>query len=63
MLWHSESIDVVWPHMFDGCNLSRPTDEWLLQTGEWDEVDLRSGEDEGKYAVVPHAIGRLVKRR
>jgi len=55
-------IDHVWPHCFDGCSITRPTDEWLLQAGEWDSVDLKPGADEGAFDTIPHAIGVLVKR-
>ncbi|GAB7346478.1 hypothetical protein MBLNU457_5168t1 [Dothideomycetes sp. NU457] len=56
-------IDHVWPHFFDGCSITRPTDEWLLQAGEWESADLKPGDDETKYDVIPHAIGTLVKKR
>lgn len=56
-------IDHVWPHFFDGCSITRPTDEWLLQAGEWESVDLKPGDDETKFDVIPHAIGTLVKKR
>ena len=58
-----EGINMIWPHFFDGCNITRPTDEWLLQAGEWEEVNLRPGEGEGKYDTLPHAIGTLTKKR
>ncbi|KAK0774932.1 hypothetical protein LTR91_008391 [Friedmanniomyces endolithicus] len=57
------AINTVWPHFFDGCDITRPTDEWLLQAGEWEEVNLRSGAGEGKYDTVPHTIGTLTKRK
>lgn len=56
-------INIVWPHFFNGCNITRPTDEWLLQAGEWDEVKLRPAAGEGKYDTVPHIIGTLTKKR
>lgn len=56
-------INLAWPHFFNGCDICRPTDEWLLQAGEWDEVDLRPGVGEGKYDTIPHVIGSLTKRR
>lgn len=56
------AVNMIWPHFFNGCDIQRPTDEWLLQAGEWQEVKLRAGEGEGKYDTVPHVIGHLVKR-
>jgi len=55
-------INYAWPHFFDGCSLTRPTDEWLLQAGDWESVDLKPGDDETRFDVIPHAIGSLVKR-
>ncbi|KAK0264366.1 hypothetical protein B0A54_06335 [Friedmanniomyces endolithicus] len=57
------AINTVWPHFFNGCDITRPTDEWLLQAGEWEEVNLRPGKGEGKYDTVPHTIGTLTKRK
>ncbi|KAJ9618896.1 hypothetical protein H2203_008712 [Taxawa tesnikishii (nom. ined.)] len=34
------AIDNIWPSFFGGCSITRPTDEWLLQAGEWDSVGL-----------------------
>jgi hypothetical protein len=53
---------LVWPHFFGGCDICRPTDEWLMQAGEWDEVDLRAGVGEGKYDTMPHVVGTLTKK-
>lgn len=55
------AINVIWPHFFNGCDICRPTDEWLLQAGKWDKVELRAGAGEGKYDTVPHVIGSLTK--
>lgn len=56
-------INIVWPHFLNGCDITRPTDEWLLQAGEWEEVALRPGPGEGKYDTIPHVIGTLTKRK
>ncbi|KAI7183564.1 hypothetical protein D0869_04530 [Hortaea werneckii] len=57
-----QGINQIWPTFFNGCDITRPTDEWLLQAGEWQEVKLRPGEGEGPYDTVPHVIGHLVKK-
>ncbi|KAK5118945.1 hypothetical protein LTR62_000156 [Meristemomyces frigidus] len=54
-------VNIIWPHFFNGCDLCRPTEEWLLQAGPWDSVDLHAGKGEGKYDTVPHVIGTLTK--
>ncbi|CAK3799995.1 S-adenosyl-L-methionine-dependent methyltransferase [Lecanosticta acicola] len=56
-------INLVWPHFFNGCDICRPTDEWLLRSGEWEEVNLRPGQGEGPYDTLPHVIGTLTKKR
>lgn len=56
------AINVIWPHFFGGCNITRPTDEWLLTAGEWEKVDLRPGIGENKYDTIPHVTGTLTKR-
>ncbi|EMC98284.1 hypothetical protein BAUCODRAFT_121160 [Baudoinia panamericana UAMH 10762] len=57
------ALNHIWPHFFNGCDIRRPTDEWLLQAGDWEEVKLRPGEGEGKYDTVPHVIGTLTKKK
>jgi SAM-dependent methyltransferase len=44
-----------------GCNLNRPSEEWLRQVGEWSYIDLSPGPQETNADILPHAIGRLVK--
>ena len=54
-------INLIWPHFFGGCDICRPTDEWLLRAGEWEKVDLKPGVGEGKYDTLPHVVGTLTK--
>ncbi|KAK4631952.1 Methyltransferase-like protein 7A [Fulvia fulva] len=56
-------INIIWPHFFNGCDITRPTDEWLLRAGEWEEVKLKPGAGEGPYDCVPHVIGTLTKKK
>ena len=62
-LFFTGLIDNIWPHCFGGCSIARPTDEWLLQAGEWDSANLKPGADEGVFDTIPHAVGVLVKKR
>lgn len=57
-----EAVNLAWPTFFNGCDITRPTDEWLLQAGDWEEVKLRPAGGEGPYDTVPHVIGTLTKR-
>ena len=56
-----------WRRLMDGCELNRPTQQYLVQSGKssgrkgWKEVDLHLMSEEGWWSVVPHAVGRLVK--
>ncbi|KAK5122149.1 hypothetical protein LTR85_004395 [Meristemomyces frigidus] len=58
-----KAVNLAWPTFFNGCDITRPTDEWLLQAGDWEEVSLRAGKGEGKYDTVPHVMGTLTKRK
>jgi ubiquinone/menaquinone biosynthesis C-methylase UbiE len=56
-----------WRFILDGCELNRPTQSYLIESGKgpgkagWKEVDLKMLPDEGWWSVIPHAIGKLVK--
>ena len=45
------------------CNLTRPTDAYVLSAGEWESVDLKLPENEEPWRIIPHVSGRLVKVR
>ncbi|KAF2772949.1 S-adenosyl-L-methionine-dependent methyltransferase [Teratosphaeria nubilosa] len=49
-----KAINIVWPHFFNGCDITRPTDQWLLHAGNggWESVDLRPGAGEGRWDTV-----------
>jgi hypothetical protein len=59
----SAFINLMWPTFFGGCDITRPTDQWLRDAGDWEEVALRAGEGEGSYHTLPHSLGMLVKRK
>ncbi|KAH9828876.1 Methyltransferase domain [Teratosphaeria destructans] len=50
----TEAINLVWPHFFNGCDITRPTDEWLLHAGKggWESVDLQPCAGEGRWDTV-----------
>ncbi|EMF15340.1 S-adenosyl-L-methionine-dependent methyltransferase [Sphaerulina musiva SO2202] len=58
-----KAINLIWPHFFGGCDICRPTDEWILQAGEWEDVNIVTGEGEGPYDTIPHVSGSLTKKR
>ncbi|KAK3680188.1 hypothetical protein LTR78_000565 [Recurvomyces mirabilis] len=56
-------LNNIWPHFLNGCDITRPTDEWLLQAGKWDDVQLGPTAGEGKYDTIPHVSGTLTKAK
>lgn len=60
---HPELLNLIWPHMLGGCDICRPTDEWLRKAGDWEDVKLGPMGAEGPYDTVPHAVGTLTKAR
>ncbi|TKA81113.1 hypothetical protein B0A49_01766 [Cryomyces minteri] len=59
--WYQAKIDYIWPQFFGGCSITRPTDEMLLQAGNWKSVSLKNVAGETDYDVIPHITGTLVK--
>jgi len=61
----TQSLQNLWTyscwHVLTGCNLNRPSDEWLQQAGEWSFIELNPGPGESDGEIIPHSIGRLVK--
>lgn len=54
-------LQLVWPHLLGGCELTRNTAEYLRKAGEWESVDLGAPKGEKWYEPVPYTMGRLVK--
>lgn len=52
---------LFWPYMLSGCNINRPTDKLLIAAGEWKRNDLYFMEEEKRWEVIPHVLGRLEK--
>lgn len=56
-----------WRYIMDGCELNRPTGQYLLQSGKiqgrkgWKEVELQNLPGEGWWSLIPHIVGKLVK--
>jgi len=48
-------------HALTGCNLDRPSGDWLRQIGDWASIDLQPGPGESNHDIIPHNLGRLVK--
>jgi hypothetical protein len=55
------AIDVIWPTFLGGCSITRDTEKWLREAGNWRSVDLKQPELEPSYEVIPHIEGTLTK--
>lgn len=58
-----DGLNIIWPHFLNGCNITRPTDEWLLRAGEWEHNGLEPASGEGPYDTIPHVLGTLTKKK
>jgi hypothetical protein len=54
-------LNLIWPHLVGGCEMTRDTEKWLKAAGPWSNVDLRMLEGEPWYFTMPHLIGVLTK--
>jgi ubiquinone/menaquinone biosynthesis C-methylase UbiE len=56
-----------WRYFLDGCELNRPTGQYLVESGNthgrngWKKVELQNLPGEGWWSIFPHVFGRLVK--
>lgn len=58
----SQAISFVWPQFFNGCDIRRPTDHWLLQSTEWKDVQIEHVGGGDWYDATPHIVGALTKK-
>ncbi|KAA8906706.1 S-adenosyl-L-methionine-dependent methyltransferase [Sphaerosporella brunnea] len=56
-------LQFVWPHLLQGCNINRPTDEILRNAGKWDSVALGYDQEQSSWDPVPFVEGRLIKAK
>ncbi|CAI4215282.1 unnamed protein product [Parascedosporium putredinis] len=54
-------LNLFWPFCIGGCQLTRPTRDWLLEAGPWSDVDLDRRADEPWHQCLPHIMGTLTK--
>jgi SAM-dependent methyltransferase len=53
--------NVVWPYGMGGCQLVRPTREYLIEAGRWEWMDLEGPSEEEGWSLFPRVQGRLLK--
>lgn len=56
-------MQIVWPYMMGGCQLTRDTAKLLREAGDWETVDLGAPKGEAWYEPIPYTMGRLVKAK
>ncbi|KAH6652975.1 methyltransferase [Truncatella angustata] len=54
-------VNLFWPNFLGGCQLCRPTEQWLREVGPWAKIDVGQPVDEPWYQVVPHMLGVYTK--
>lgn len=59
--------NTLWRYMMDGCELNRPTGQYLFNSGKiegrkgWKQIELQNLPGEGWWSLLPHIVGKLVK--
>ncbi|KAL3424056.1 methyltransferase domain-containing protein [Phlyctema vagabunda] len=59
--WVQCAIDVFWPHLLGGCSITRDTEQYLRDSGDWSSIDVNKAGEEAKYQMLPFFMGVLVK--
>ncbi|KAK7923009.1 S-adenosyl-L-methionine-dependent methyltransferase [Apiospora marii] len=54
-------VNLFWPHFLGGCQLCRPTEQWLREAGPWEKIDVGHPEDEQWHHTLPHILGVFTK--
>jgi len=56
-------LNLVWPQVFNGCNINRDTVGWITKAAEWKEVRVgdRLGAENRRWEAVPGIQGFFVK--
>ncbi|KAI1428635.1 S-adenosyl-L-methionine-dependent methyltransferase [Xylaria sp. FL1777] len=61
-MWlYQRVVNLVWPHLIGGCELCRPTEKTLRETGPWASIDVAQPPEEPWYSSVPHVLGVFTK--
>ncbi|KAI1875196.1 hypothetical protein JX265_004254 [Neoarthrinium moseri] len=54
-------INLFWPQFLGGCQLCRPTEQYLREAGPWAKIDVGQPADEPWHHSVPHVLGVFTK--
>ncbi|KAI0526704.1 S-adenosyl-L-methionine-dependent methyltransferase [Xylaria bambusicola] len=61
MRLYQRFLNIFWPRFIGGCELCRPTEQTLRETGPWAKIDVGQPVDEPWYHCVPHILGVFTK--
>jgi SAM-dependent methyltransferase len=58
-----ELLNLVWPQVFNGCNVNRDTIRWITREASWKEVKVgdRIGAENRRWEAVPGIQGYFIK--
>lgn len=62
--WYQAALDLVWGYIFNGCSITRATDEKIRRVGEWEDVKMAPPSHQREmyeYLTVPGMAGVLTK--
>ncbi|KAK8125599.1 methyltransferase [Apiospora kogelbergensis] len=54
-------VNLFWPHFLGGCQLCRPTEQWLREAGPWEKIDVGHPLEEEWHHTLPHILGVFTK--
>ncbi|KAI5795168.1 S-adenosyl-L-methionine-dependent methyltransferase [Geopyxis carbonaria] len=52
----------VWSACLGGCDITRDTGKWVEEAGEWEKIEWRVVQGQGKWDAVPFVMGVAVKK-
>ncbi|KAI3342479.1 S-adenosyl-L-methionine-dependent methyltransferase [Ustulina deusta] len=61
MRLYQRFVNLVWPHLVGGCELCRPTEKTLRETGPWAKIDIGHPPEEMWFHTLPHILGVFTK--
>lgn len=53
--------NIVWPHAMGNCHLNRPTDKYVINSGQWANIDLELPTKDDAWMCIPRMSGQLTK--
>jgi len=54
-------LNLLWPHLFNGCSLRRDSGRVIKEAGPWSASTVGPLAGESPFSCIPHSIGSLTK--